>query len=282
MTTNKTIDHFFNLTQKYFRTYLAIAILVFIFILFFQPFDIEKFEYENNLVFVAGFGVLVLLFLFVSQILFQTSLIQTENESQDHTIYLPLYYFTQVATTSLAFIFYLRFVGLNSITFSTVARVVLICISLPVTMFLHTRLGSYRIRLKNLSAEKRSLQDKLKRYAENYANKYVEIISENNQDNFKILVSDIVYVKSADNYIEVGYQEEGLVRKKMIRGTLQNVEQQLAEFNNFIRTHRTSLVNIHYIKELNKNFNTYWLSLYHSKESIPVSRQHLLAVKELL
>ena len=42
-----------------------------------------------------------------------------------------------------------------------------------------------------------------------------------------------------NNYVKVGYHDEGLVKKKMVRNTLRNVEQQLAEFNNFNRTHRT-------------------------------------------
>ena len=107
-------------------------------------------------------------------------------------------------------------------------------------------------------------------------------MSDNDSDNFRIQVSEIVYVKSADNYVEIGYHDEGMVKRKMVRNTLRNVEQQLAEFNNFIRTHRTSLVNIQYIDKLNKNFNTYWLSLDKTKETIPVSRQYLLPVKELL
>jgi DNA-binding LytR/AlgR family response regulator len=68
----------------------------------------------------------------------------------------------------------------------------------------------------------------------------------------------------------------------MIRNTLKNIEQQLSEFNIFIRTHRTSLVNIQYINKLNKNFNTYWLSLDNTKETIPVSRQYLLSVKNIM
>jgi DNA-binding LytR/AlgR family response regulator len=79
----------------------------------------------------------------------------------------------------------------------------------------------------------------------------------------------------------VGYQEGNEVKKKMIRNTLKNVEQQLRDFNNFIRTHRTSIVNIQNIDKLHKNFNTYWLSLVNTIETIPVSRQYLMVVKEL-
>jgi DNA-binding LytR/AlgR family response regulator len=126
------------------------------------------------------------------------------------------------------------------------------------------------------------MQNKLRKFSESYANKHIEIVFKNGLDNFRIQVSEIVYVKSADNYVEIGYHDEGIVKKKMIRSTMRNVEQQLAAFNNFIRTHRTSLVNIQYIDKLNKNFISYWLSLDKTKETIPVSRQYLMTVKDLM
>jgi DNA-binding LytR/AlgR family response regulator len=282
LATDKKINQFIHLTKSYFRLYFGIAISIFLFIQFFQPFTADKFEFENQLIFLAGFGVIALIFLIVSQIIFQRTLLFRENENQNSPIYIPLYYFFQVAVTTLAFVFYIRFVGQVNITFNIVVRVVLICLSLPVTMHLRLRIDSYQVRLKKLLSDTRSMQSKLKQFSESYSNKHIEIVSDNESDNFKIQVSEIVFVKSADNYVEIGFHDEGTVKKKMVRNTLRNVEHQLSEFNNFIRTHRTSLVNIQYIDKLNKNFNSYWLSLDKTKETIPVSRQYLMAVKDLL
>ncbi|MBE0651512.1 MAG: LytTR family transcriptional regulator DNA-binding domain-containing protein [Bacteroidales bacterium] len=282
MATNKNIDQFIILTKKQFKTYLGITISVFLFILFFQPFTFEKFEFDNKLLFIAGFGLIILILLFISQIIFQSRLMQAEEEMSENSLHIPLYFFTQVVTTSLAFIFYIRYVGQTHITFDIVVKVIFITMSLPITLYLKNKLDSYQVRLKKLLHESRAMQDKLKQFSENYTNKFIELISENESDNFRLLVSEIVFIKSANNYVEIGYHDEGVVKKKMIRNTLRNVEQQLQEFNNFIRTHRTSIVNIQYINKLNKNFDTYWLSLDNTKESIPVSRQYLMAVKELL
>ncbi len=282
LATNKNINQFIQLTKLYFRTYLGIAIAIFLFILFFQPFTTDKFEFENKLLFLSGFGIIVLIFLIISQVLFQRTLLRKEEDNNNNSVYVPLYYLFQIAATSLAFIFYIRFVGQVSITFNTVVRVVFICLSLPVTINLKIRINSYQVRLKNHILETRLIQNKLKQFSESYSNKHIEIASDNESDNFRIQVSEIVYAKSADNYVEIGYHDEGIVKKKMVRNTLRNIEQQLSEFNNFIRTHRTGLVNIQYIDKLNKNFNSYWLSLDKTKETIPVSRQYLMAVKELL
>lgn len=279
---NNKMNQFINVSKKYFRTYFGIAISIVLFIQFFQPFTIEKFDFENKLLFIAGFGIIALITLFSSQILFQRHLMRVEEEMRGDTIYMPLYFFFQIAATSLAFIFYIRYVGQTRITFNSVARVIFICSSLPLTIFLRYRLYSYGVRVKKLLLETRLMQDKLKQFSESYSSKHIEIISENEGDNLRIQVSEIVYLKSADNYVEIGYHDEGIVKKKMVRNTLRNIEQQLLEFNNFIRTHRTSLVNIQYIDRLNKNFNTYWLSLDKTKETVPVSRQYLMSVKDLL
>ncbi|HBH47997.1 MAG TPA: hypothetical protein DDX98_05125 [Bacteroidales bacterium] len=278
----KGIQQFIHLTKSYVRFYLGIAITVFLFILFFQPFVPDKFEFENKLLFLAGFGMIVLTVLLIAQIVFQKTVLLKDEEHHSNAAYEPLYYFFQIAAASLAFIFYIRYVGQINITFNTAVRVVFICLGVPVAVYLKFRLNTYQARLKKLLHESLLMEDELKQISEKYSNKHIEIVSESDADNFRIQVSDIVYVKSADNYVEVGYLDDSAVKKKMIRNTLKNVELQLSEFNSFIRTHRSALVNIQYIDKIQKSFNTYWLSIQMTKETVPVSRQYLMSVKELL
>ncbi len=277
----KKINQFFDLSKKNFQVYFGISIIVFLFALFFQPFEVERFGFDNKHLFYAGFGLIILFFLFLNQIIFHNLLIQPDRDEPNDSLLFSMYFFSLTVTASLAFIFYIRYVGQGHITFNIVGRVIFICISLPVTIHLNSKIRRYQHRLKELMQENHSMQHKIRQFSESYANKFVELTS-SDTDNFRVLVSKIVFLKSADNYIEVGYLDNGEVKKKMIRNTLKNVEQQLREFNNFIRTHRTSIVNIQYIDKLNKNFNTYWLSLDKTNESIPVSRQYLMAVKSLL
>lgn len=279
---NNSINQFINLSKKYFKTYLGISISVFLFILFFQPFPTKNFEFENKQLFVAGFGFIIFIIQVLVQIIFQRHLIRIETDEEDNSLLNSVYYFSQVALTSVAFAFYIRYVGHTKMTFNIVVRVIIICLSVPVTIHLKNSLALLHERYKNLLQEYRSMQDKLKQFSENYTNRFIELNSENESDNIRILISEVVFIKSADNYVEVGYLEGGEFKKKMIRNSLKNIETQLKEFNNFIRTHRSSIVNMQYIAKLNKNFNTYWLTLDETREIIPVSRQYLMAVKDLL
>lgn len=277
---NNIINQFIALSKKYFKIYLGISISVFLFILFFQPFPTINFEFENKLLFIAGYGLIIFIIQVIVQIIFQRYLTHNETDGEYSSLLNSVYYFLQIALTSVAFVFYIRYMGNTSITFNIVLRVVIISLSVPVTIHLKNTLLSMRGKYKKLLEETRLIQDKLKQFSESYTNKFIELNSENESDNIRIQVSEIVFVKSADNYVEVGFREGGEVRKKMIRNTLKNIEKQLKEFNNFVRTHRSSIVNIQYIDKLNKNFNTYWLTLDETQETIPVSRQYLMAVKE--
>lgn len=279
---NNIIDQFISLSKKYFKIYFWISISVFLFILFFQPFPSLKFESENKNLFIAGYGAIIFIVQILVQIVFQRHLLRNNMDGEYNPLLNSLFYFSQIALTSVAFVFYIRYVGNTGITFNIVLRVVVISLSAPVTIYLKDTLSSTHGKYKKILEENRQMQDKIRQFSESYADKFIEFTSENEADNIRLQVSEIIFVKSADNYVEIGFRDGGEIRKKMVRNTLKNIEKQLREFNNFVRTHRSGIVNIQYIDKLNKNFNSYWLTLIDTKETIPVSRQYLMVVKDLL
>jgi len=279
---NNIINQFIALSKKYFKIYLGISVSVFLFILFFQPFPSHKFEFENKNLFIAGYGLIISVIQVILQIIFQRHLLRNNTDEEYNPLLNSVYYFSHIVLTSVAFVFYSLYVGDTDVTFNIVLRVVVISLSVPVTIHLKNTLSSIHRKYKKLSEENRLAQDKLKQFSESYANKFIELRSENESDNIRLQVSEIIFVKSADNYVEIGFRDGGEIRKKMVRNTLKNIEKELREFNNFVRTHRSSIVNIQYIDKLNKNFNSYWLTLIDTKETIPVSRQYLMIVKDLL
>lgn len=54
------------------------------------------------------------------------------------------------------------------------------------------------------------------------------------------------------------------------------------EKTNFIRCHRTSIVNNFYIEKLVKSYSGYSLKLSCLDEDVPVSRQYLMPIKEAI
>jgi DNA-binding LytR/AlgR family response regulator len=262
--------------------FLSISFGVFLFILFFQPFPLDRFDFNNKLIYVAGFGAIVFLFMASVRILFSLWLQHHDYVNADIPLFVILRGFIPFVLSSVAFAFYLRFVGGVRITFPLMLKVSLICMAAPVVLRIYDIINNLRSSNESLVQEKKSLQKQVEKYEENYLSKSIEFISENNTETLKLLVAEVAFIRSADNYVEIVYREAEAFKKKLIRNTMKNIEQQIKEYSNFIRCHRTSIVNSHFIEKLEKSQNNQWIIIKGYNEKIPVSRQYLLKVKEII
>jgi len=84
------------------------------------------------------------------------------------------------------------------------------------------------------------------------------------KDKTKVYISDLMYVKSDDHYLEVVTQND---KKRTVRGMLSQIKEELPP--NFIQCHRSYIVNSNFIKQINSTS----LVLI-NKEQIPLSRSY--------
>lgn len=269
---------FFNEKLKLF---LSISFGIFLFILFFQPFQLDRFDFNNRLLFVAGFGAIIFLILGLTWMI-----LPSKRDARDPgfkpLVYLYLRGLMTLTLSSVAFAFYLRYVGGVGISFYIIFKIIIICLAtLVIDRFYEV---SIDIKQQNeaLLSEKRVIQDQIEKYEDDIVNKTIEFNSENNTETLTLLVSDIAFIKSADNYVEIVYREGEGFKRNLIRNTLKNIELQLKDFTSFVRCHRMCIVNRLYIEKLSRNYNNYIITIRGYKEQIPVSRQYLLKIKEAL
>lgn len=277
---NKKLNQLIFLIKKDLGLYLSISFGIFLFVLFFQPFPLDKFGFNDRLLFVFGLAVIIYLFMVLVRIAFRWV-----TQDNDQIYHEPLMHsdvddFIILVLNSVAIAFYLRYVGLVDITIYIMFKVVLICLIPPVTLRYYDEIKALRQRNESLILEKETILKKIEQYEEDYLNKSIEFNSEYSKENLTLLVSDIVLIKSADNYVEILFREGDNFKNKLIRNTLKNIEQQIKPYSNFIRCHRICIVNTYYIEKLNRKFNNHWLTIKGYHEKIPVSRQYLLKIKE--
>lgn len=279
---DKKLNQFVELLNKELRVFLSISFGVFLFVLFFQPFPLDTFDFNNRLIFVAGLGTIVFLFMVLVRVGFAW-LFQKYNQNDDEVL-LPPYLgaFTILTLNSVAFAFYLRYVGLVSISFYVMIKIILICLAPPIILRIYDLTTELKLQNTSLKSEKKLVQQQVEKYEDDFLNKSIEFISENSAENLKLLIVDVVFIRSADNYVEIVYKEDNTFKKRLIRNTLKNIEQQIKPYSNFIRCHRICIVNTRFIENLNRNFNTHSLSISGYPEQIPVSRQYLLKLKEVI
>lgn len=263
--------------------YVRISAGIFLFILFFQPFPLPELSFNNHIIFVAGIGGIIFSSLIVAHSL-KLLISGNENNDTESRQILPASMSSIIffLTSSLAIVFYLRFVGSVQINFLIVFRVVLICIAPPAILNIYHSRTSLKNQITSLISERKIVQQKVEKFEEDYLNKSVEFRSENINETFVLHIAEVAFIRSADNYVEIVYKEGAAFRKKLIRNTLKNVEQQIKQYSNFLRIHRICIVNVHFIENLKLINNTYWLALKDYDEKLPVSRQYLLKLKEAI
>lgn len=279
---SKILNRFIFLAQQKIRLFLGISFGIFLFVLFFQPFPLDVFDFNNRLLFVAGLGAIVFLFMVLVRIGFQ--MIFQDGQSSRHEPVLPYYLGGLImwALSSVAMAFYLNYVGSVSISMYIMFKIILICLAPPVILRLNDSFGVLHQKNKRLIIEQAELKKQLKQSEDDSMNITVDFRSESGSESIQLLANDITLIRSADNYVQILFREGEGYQKKLIRNTLKNIEQQLTPYDSFIRCHRTCIVNSRFVEKLHTKSNNLFLLIRGMEEKIPVSRQYLLKLKEAL
>ncbi len=110
--------------------------------------------------------------------------------------------------------------------------------------------------------------------------KPIHLVGKNQNEEIVIPEESILFFKSEANYVSVNYlSESGKITEYLLRSTLKQVEQALANQSNaIVRIHRCFLVNLAQIDETLGNTQGLKLRLKHGDQSIPVSRKFAKSV----
>lgn len=276
---NNKLNQLVHLLRKDIRLFLSISFGIFLFILFFQPFPLIRFDFNNTLIFISGIALIVFIFMVLVRFFYGFVIQRLKQNDKEYALASYLGGFILLVLISVSLAFYLRYVGLVKITFYSMAKVILISFAAPVALRIHSVFTELKEENTLLINDKAKIQQKIEECEENYMSRSIELNSENKTEKLELIVSDIAFIKSADNYVEIVFMEDNNLKKKLLRNTLKNIEQQLRPFSSFVRSHRICIVNMHYIEKLNKGINKYWLNIKGYNEDIPVSRQYLLQFK---
>ena len=97
----------------------------------------------------------------------------------------------------------------------------------------------------------------------------------------KLDSSDLAYIQSDGNYVEIYYFNQGTIQKKLIRNTLKNIALILPT-HIFIRCHNRFIVNGNFIQKVEGNARNLILHLKEIPDEIPVSRAKVKSISTFL
>ena len=261
--------------RKRFTLALWTSLVIFLFILFFQPFEIKQTDLNNYILLIAGFAGIAILF----QLIIHFSIPIGKLSSRPGTYNLNILLIFELIIwilNSVAFTFYLRYVGQVPLNIFLVFKVVIIA-SLPaiVNMVLY-ELKDLRLHLALSSTYSPDLDLSGKKEESNM----VEFQSNSKAERLLIDIKSLIFIRSAENYVEIHYIDKDDVKKKLLRTTLSNIEVQLKKYPAIERCHRTCIVNLEQAEKLQRSATGIRLVLKDYNEDITVSRQYLLRIKD--
>ena len=99
------------------------------------------------------------------------------------------------------------------------------------------------------------------------------------KDFFVVDEANLVFVKSENNYVLISYIEDDLIKEKLLRSTLANIEKQLPSF---IKTHRSYIVNPDFILSVKGSKQNSKLNLKNTALAIPVSETYFETINSIV
>ena len=110
----------------------------------------------------------------------------------------------------------------------------------------------------------------------------IKISSQLKKEELSFYPSQFLYAESDGNYVVFYLNKDNLVKKEIIRNSINNIEQQLSEIPYFLRTHRAFIVNLKKVRSKQGNTLGYLIKLSDNEFKIPVSRNNTKIFNELL
>jgi len=151
--------------------------------------------------------------------------------------------------------------------------------SLFESFYINISIGIFPIMIMLFLAYIRSLEIKLKELElfsseyldRSHSDRLIRIPKGKGNEDFKLSLGDLIYIKSSNNYSEIFFKKEDKVKKTIVRVPISEIESKVnSEY--LYRIHRGFIINFLAITKVLGNANKCSIKLKEIDEKIPVSR----------
>ena len=256
---------------------LAFGAFVFLFLFVFKPFGISG-DGWPLVRFMLGFGAITTGAMLLLNVAVPVAFPRYFNED-GWTTGREIFY-ASLNVTSIGVLNYLYTVGttnlngglMNFVWFIGITFIIgLFPISILVLIKERRQRSSYAAASAELSAELHPAQPN----AHPRSEEKITIHSANvSDDDLVIAESALRFIRSADNYAEVHYVNKRQLERRVVRATLKELSDALADRKHLFRCHKSYLVNMEAVERISGNAQGYKLHVEGVEEPIPVSRSN--------
>ena len=249
----------------------GIAIFCFLFLYIFEPFGLYNLSgfYKLKIISLYVFSGLIISIVHLFWI--QNKIIKTYNLRNTILWICWITFLTSISSSII------NDIAFNNGHFSFLSFMVFLGIIFVITIIpvLVLILWHYVHTLQRQIKISGQLNKKIQEKAEQSDNsETILFVASNKRENISLLLNHFLYIKSADNYIDVYYMENDIKKHNLLRNTLNEIEKKFAGNKNIQRCHISYIVNIGIIDSVLGNASGYKLKLKHTEELIPVSKKY--------
>ena len=254
-----------------------ISVGVFVFLFLFQPLQIDSLATREKYILVIGLGIVTFLSLSLN-LLILPSLFPRVLKGTSWNVKKEIFWDLWILfTVSVGYFLYYKALGIMEFGFDMIIKLILFAIvptSVLIVLNRHRLLRSH-LRLAN------ELNQKLKENKSS-PDKLVHFVSDYQKDNLSIKASLILFVRSANNYIEIFWKEDKGIKNQMVRCSLIKAEEVLKDDKFIFKCHRSYMANINHIDKIEGSSQGYRIYFEKVDFPIPVSKNYVIKLKELI
>ncbi|MFA9388620.1 MAG: LytTR family DNA-binding domain-containing protein [Prolixibacteraceae bacterium] len=249
-----------------------VGFFVFFILLVFQPFGTYNFSMTHKTLFLVGYGFIAAgtyIAFYLAGILLLPKCFDAKNWNLLKELITFLLVFNLMTLACL--IYHQQFIGGYYITlpvFIGFLKYSLAVGSVPFFVLYYQKWISIRLTIVETNAE---------------SNRSVVKFNSTNKNEMSVNLpeDEILFLKSDGNYIEIVSLANSILKKQLIRNTLNNVLAQLPS-DHFCKIHRSYVVNLKHVKRISLDGSNYELHLISNQLKLPVSRSMVKPLKKLL
>jgi len=255
--------------------FISLGVPLLLFLL--QPFEIGLLPDIDKYYLIIGFGVITFLALSL-HLLFFPSLFPKILTSAKWNVMKEIFWNLWIMFTILTgYFLYTKFLGIPKFDFDLVIKLILTAVIPISALIIINQNRMLRSRLKRADEINKKLREHKLLQEE-----IINFVSDYQKDSLAIKVSLLLFIRSANNYIEVFWKEGDSVKNRMVRCSMAYSEELLKEYKFIIKCHRSYMVNITYIDRFEGNLQGYRLYFEKIDFPIPVSKSFASRLKELI
>lgn len=259
-------------TASTFSFIIGSGVFVALFLIIFQPFGTREFQSETKYLFLAGYGVVISLMIWLG-IKLPPMVFPRLFEEERWTVGKHILFSTLI----FAFVFFVCYIYKdlalgNSISWRGFFGFFPFALSIAVFPIAGLIIGDYVLQLKHYTKLAATANNRLAHQEPKVNLSKITLPDENGKPVLELLPTQLLYLQAADNYVEVFHLENAATpRRTILRNSLSALETMPGN-DSLFRCHRSYLVNLSLVERVSGNAQGYRLHFAGLEASVPVAR----------